>query len=54
MTQKLASLDTKNMYTNIPTNKLIEIIKGTLNNNHVEEFIKHEIIELCQVILSQN
>jgi len=37
---RLASLDVKNMYTNIPTNKLTEIINLALNNNTGQQISK--------------
>jgi hypothetical protein len=50
---RLASLDIKNMYTNVITNELLDIINLALHN-YIKDCIKHEIIELCRVVLNQN
>jgi hypothetical protein len=42
------------MYTNIPTDKLINIITLTLNTDCVYTNIKQEIINFSNVILNQN
>ena len=51
---KLASFDITNMYTNIPTNELANIILNLRNNNYVDPTIRSEILHLCVTILQQN
>jgi len=50
---RLASLDVKNMYTNIPTNKLKEIINLALNNNYTDSCVKWQVTEISCVILNE-
>jgi hypothetical protein len=42
------------MYTNIPTEDLMEIIKAACLNNNVEVNLTHEIIKLSKTIIDQN
>ena len=51
---KLASFDIQNMYTNIPTEELITIIKTACQNNNIEENLKQNIIKLSKTIIDQN
>jgi hypothetical protein len=51
---RLASFDITNMYTNIPTNKLIDIINSVYNNNYIEGNLKHDILKLSKIIMDQN
>lgn len=50
---RLASLDVKNMYTNIPTNKLMEIINLALNNNYTDSCVKWGATEISCVICNE-
>jgi len=52
--QKLASFDISNMYTNIPTEELITIIKTACLNNNIEDNLKQNIIKLSKTIIDQN
>jgi len=51
---RLASFDISNMYTNIPTHKLLSITDTACNNNLVEERLKRDIINLSETIIDQN
>jgi hypothetical protein len=51
---KVCSFDIKNMYTNIPQNELMQIIKNTLEHNNTPENQKQELIILVEAILNQN
>jgi len=51
---RLASFDISNMYTNIPTHKLLSIIDTACSNNLVEESLKRDIINLSKTIIKQN
>jgi len=41
------------MYTNIPTNKLMEIIHLALNNYYTDSCVKWEVIEITCVMLNK-
>ena len=51
---KLASFDITNMYTNIPTNELPNIIQNLCTTNNINPTAQAEIIHLCNIILNQN
>ena len=51
---RLASLDISNMYTNIPTNELLDIIENTCKNNNLEPTIRQEILHLTRLVVTQN
>jgi hypothetical protein len=51
---KLASLDIENMYSKIPTNKLIPIIKEISIRNQLYKKVTNEIITITQTVLQQN
>jgi hypothetical protein len=52
---KICSFDIENMYTNIPTNELPNIIGNILNKNHIiPHESKIEINNLLSIILQQN
>ena len=51
---KLASLDISNMYTNIPTKDLINIINTICKKHNLEEKIIREILSTTNLILTQN
>jgi len=42
------------MYTNIPTNKLKNIIGSVLDHSHIDDTTKQEILKYCNIILDQN
>jgi hypothetical protein len=48
---KLASFDISNMYTNIPTEELIQIITTACQNNNTEDNLKQDIINLSKTII---
>jgi hypothetical protein len=50
----LTSLNTTNMYTNIPTNDLQGIINSVCNNNYIEENLKRDILKLSKIVMHQN
>jgi hypothetical protein len=50
---QLVSFDITNMYTNIPTNKLIDI-KSLCVDNVIDEKLKEEIITASKIVLKQN
>ena len=49
-----ASFDISNMYTNIPTNQIPDIIRILCNQQNIESKLQSEIMRLCQVVLTQN
>jgi hypothetical protein len=51
---KLASFDIENMYSNIPTNNLINIIKYMRIEQQIQTSISNEIINLTRTIIEQN
>ena len=51
---RLASFDISNMYTNIPTHKLLSTTDTACNKNLVEERLKRDIINLSKTIVDQN
>ena len=51
---KLASFDITNMYTNIPTNDLPNIIHYLQSINYVNPSTQTEILHVCSTILNQN
>jgi hypothetical protein len=53
-TTKMCSFDIANMYTNIPTTEVRNIINEVLNMNNIKEVEKEEILNLIHVVLEQN
>lgn len=52
---KLASFDITNLYTNVPTQKTIEILKNNLENTgKLEQHIINELLYILDKILKQN
>ena len=51
---RLASLNISNMYTNTPTNELLDIIENTCKNNDLEPTIRQEILHLTRLVVTQN
>jgi hypothetical protein len=51
---RLASFDITNMYTNIHTNELLDIINSVCDNNYIEGNLKHDILKLSKIIMDQN
>jgi hypothetical protein len=51
---KVCSFNIKNMYTNIPQNELIHIIRETLEYNSTSDNQKQKLIILVEAILNQN
>jgi len=51
---RLTSFDISNMYTNIPTEELIKIIKTACQNNNIEDNLARNIINLSKIIIDQN
>jgi hypothetical protein len=51
---KICSFNITNMYTNIPQNELLQIIRNTLEHNNTPENQKEELITLVKTILNQN
>jgi hypothetical protein len=50
---RFASFDISNMYTNIPTNQLPDIIKHLRTENNVDSSIQTELQKLCSTVLAQ-
>jgi len=48
------SFDITNIYTNIPTDKLIDIIDSLCRKHLINEKLRHEIIKISQLIIQQN
>jgi hypothetical protein len=51
---KLASFDTTNMYTNIPTEKLLNIINIMSEKHDMENMLKQEILKISSLLIAQN
>ena len=51
---RIASLNISNMYTNIPTKDLLNIIQNICENNGLESAVKQEILSLTRLIIMQN
>ena len=51
---KFASFDITNLYTNVPNKKVRGIIHDILIKNSVDQRIKKEILDICDVIIQQN
>ena len=51
---KFVSFDISNMYTNIPTNELIEIIENMCKRNGLERTIYNDIIKTRKLMIAQN
>ena len=51
---KFASFDITNMYTNIPTDELPNIIRNLCSVNNIKPTTQSEILHLCYIALSQN
>jgi len=50
---KMVSFDIKDLYVNIPTDEILNIVKSKLlKNNNIQ--ITHQMLSLLKVILSQN
>ena len=50
---KIVSFDITNMYTNVPTKELIEIIKYLCKQNYLDKKTYKEIIKTCKLIIRQ-
>ena len=50
----IASFDISNMYTNIPTDQIPNIINILCNHYNIDPQLRSEIIRLCELVLSQN
>jgi hypothetical protein len=50
----LALFDIKNMYTNIPTVNLKDIISSMLDYSHRDNTKKQKILKYCNIILYEN
>jgi hypothetical protein len=48
---RMCSFDITNMYTNIPTTQITDIVKTCMNNNNINEDVKMEIGNLINIIL---
>jgi hypothetical protein len=51
---RICSSDITNMYTNIPTTQITDIVMSCMNNNNVNEDVKNEIGNLINIIIEQN
>jgi hypothetical protein len=51
---KLASLDIENMYPNIPTNELVQIIQRKCTEQGLEAGITKEIVKVTRMVIEQN
>ena len=51
---KVASLDVSNMYTNIPTTDLIDIIDTICRKYNLEDTLIKEILTITRLIITQN
>jgi hypothetical protein len=53
-TIKFASFDITNMYSNIPKNEVITIIKKLCEASGTEDSIKQDILKISEVLIEQN
>ena len=51
---RLASLDILNMYSNIPTKELLNIMEITCKNNRLEPALIQEVLRITNLITTQN
>jgi hypothetical protein len=51
---QLASFDTENIYSNIPTSHLVNIIKGMCTEQQIQTNLCNEIINLTRTVIEQN
>jgi hypothetical protein len=51
---KFASFDITNMYSNVPTGELVNIIDVLCNQHDIKEELKHGIMEISQIQIEQN
>ena len=51
---KFVSFDTTDMYTNMPTQELMEIIENMWKQNGLDKIIYKEIAKTCNLIITQN
>jgi hypothetical protein len=51
---RLIPFNIKNMYTNIPTDKINDISGPILDHSHTDVTKKQEILKYCNIILDQN
>jgi len=51
---KFASFNITNMYTNVPNKKVRGIIHDILIKNGVDQRIKKEVLDICDVIIQMN
>lgn len=51
---RLISFDISNLYTNIPVNETVELIKCRLMNNGYERTYVNQIVKLLKIVLKQN
>jgi hypothetical protein len=51
---RMASLDINNMYTNIPTNDLIQIIEKWCDLFNVDTSVKQEILKITSLLVRHN
>ena len=51
---KFASLDLTNMYSNVPTNELMTILKNICENNNIEKKTARDIMKITRVLIQQN
>jgi hypothetical protein len=51
---RLATFNVKNMYTNIPTDKIKDTIGSILDHSHTDDTKKQEILKYYNIILDQN
>jgi hypothetical protein len=51
---RFASFHIQNMYTNIPTTKLITIIQNMCRFNNIERTKQNELIQQCNIVIHQN
>ena len=51
---KFASFDITNMYTNIPTQDLIDIVNHLCIYNNIDTIIQTELQKMCNIVITQN
>ena len=51
---KFASLDLTNMYSNVPTNELMTILKNICENSNIKKKTVRDIMKITRVLIQQN
>ena len=51
---KFASFDISSMYSNIPTNEMINILNDVCIKENMDDITRNEIVKITQTVVNQN